>query len=266
MIKMFLRNVCKKRIACLVVAATMIMGLGGCGKHNKEIKPANGVTIIGDISENTVKLSPNGIVTEISCQDYTDAGTDLKGLKDYIDKQIEDYNDSKGSTKITLVEYIEDDKSAKVALQYTDFDAYADFNKIDTELIPYDPQRVVDMVAEEMKAEVKQPVIDTANVNLEELAEAGYDIEDLENGVLGGEVSEASATDAATLTDAIGNNIVKAEEIDPTNCMMLITSENINYSINSGRVLYYNSKAVYVNENTVLSTGQGKSVIVFTFN
>ena len=62
------------------------------------------------------------------------------------------------------------------------------------------------------------------------------------------------------------NNIVNATDVDPTNCMMLITSDSVNYSINSGRVLYYNSNAVYVNENTVLSTGQGKAVIVFTFN
>ena len=262
---MFLKNVCKKRVICLVLACAMMFGFGGCGKHNKEIKPANGVSIIGDISSNTVKLSPNGIVTEISVQDFTASGTDISGLKDYIDKQIEEYNDSKGSTKITLVEYIEDDKSAKVALQYTDFEAYADFNKLDSELIPYDPQVVVDMVAAELKAEDDKPAIDTSNVNLEELAEAGYDVEDLENGVLGGDVSEASATDAATLTDAVGNNIVKAEDIDPTNCMMLITDENIDYSINSGRVLYYNSKAVFVNENTVVSTGHGKAVIVFTF-
>lgn len=262
---MFIKKVCKKRVIGLVLACTMILGLGGCGKNKKEVKPANGVSIIGDITENTVKLSPNGIVTEISCQDYSETGTDISGLKDYIDEEIKNYNDSKGSTKISIVEYVEDDKSAKIALQYTDFEAYVDFNKLDSELVPYDSQVIIDMVAAELKAEDDKPAIDTSNVNLEELAEAGYDIEDLENGVLGGDVSEASATDAATLTDAVSNNVVKAGDVDPTNLMMLITNENLNYSINSGKVLYYNSKAIYVNENTVLTTGDGKAIIVFSF-
>ena len=263
---MLLKSKSKKKLISLVMALTMVVSFAGCGKNKKEVKPANGVSIIGDISEDTVKLSPNGIVTEISCQDYSTDGTDISGLKDYIDKEVKDYNEKVGSTKITLVEYVEDETSAKVALQYTDFEAYADFNKLDTELCSYDSQKIVDMVEAELKAEDTTPQIDTSNVNIEELQEAGYDIEDLENGVLGGDVSDASATDAATLTDAVSNNIVNSTDVDPTNCMMLITSDSVNYSINSGRVLYYNSNAVYVNENTVLSTGQGKAVIVFTFN
>lgn len=240
----------------------------GCGKKEKtEEEATNNVSVMGDVTENTVKLSPNGSVVEISCEDYNGTDVDISTLQDYIKKELEDFNTKKGTTKASLLEYSEDNKFVKAAIQYNDFESYLEFNMLNTELSVYKADRVEELF-DAVKTATKTDAIDKADVNLEELAEAGYDIEDLENGTLGGEGDEdASATDAvATFTDAVTNDIVAASDISDPSYMMLITNEDSNYVINSGHVVYYNSNAILKNSNTVYSTGNGTAIIVFKYD
>ena len=261
---------------CLVLIMTLIMGLTACGKK-KDDGPVEKISVIGDVNETTLKLNANGSVIEIACEDFahTEAAIDTSTLEEFIKSEIDKYNAEAGGNKITFLEYQNDDNFVRTAIQYIDIDTYNSFNLMELAMSEFnkeaadkivkdeqasltDAAKSIDMdeMSEEEKAELE-----------EELAGAGYNLEDIESGLLDETASEGDAEElVATFTDASTGSVVKSDEITNSSYMMIITDEPMNYYINGGKIVYYNKNAELVNETTVKVSGEGKAVIVYTFN
>ena len=261
---------------CLVLIMTLIMGLTACGKK-KDDGPVEKISVIGDVNETTLKLTDNGSVIEIACEDFahTEAAIDTSTLEEFIKSEIDKYNAEAGGNKITFLEYQNDDNFVRTAIQYIDIDTYNSFNLMELAMSEFnkeaadkivkdeqasltDAAKSIDMdeMSEEEKAELE-----------EELAGAGYNLEDIESGLLDETASEGDAEElVATFTDASTGSVVKSDEITNSSYMMIITDEPMNYYINGGKIVYYNKNAELVNETTVKVSGEGKAVIVYTFN
>ena len=261
---------------CLVLIMTLIMGLTACGKK-KDDGPVEKISVIGDVNETTLKLNANGSVIEIACEDFahTEAAIDTSTLEDFIKSEIDKYNAEAGGNKITFLEYQNEDNFVRTAIQYIDIDTYNSFNLMELAMSEFnkdaadkivkdeqasltDAAKSIDMeeMSEEEKAELE-----------EELAGAGYNLEDIESGLLDETASEGDAEElVATFTDASTGSVVKSDEITDSSYMMIITDEPMNYYINGGKIVYYNKNCELVNETTVKVSGEGKAVIVYTFN
>ena len=261
---------------CLVLIMTLIMGLTACGKK-KDDGPVEKISVIGDVNETTLKLNANGSVIEIACEDFahTEAAIDTSTLEDFIKSEIDKYNAEAGGNKITFLEYQNENNFVRTAIQYIDIDTYNSFNLMELAMSEFnkeaadkivkdeqasltDAAKSIDMeeMSEEEKAELE-----------EELAGAGYNLEDIESGLLDETASEGDAEElVATFTDATTGSVVKSDEITDSSYMMIITDEPMNYYINGGKIVYYNKNCELVNETTVKVSGEGKAVIVYTFN
>ena len=104
---------------------------------------------------------------------------------------------------------------------------------------------------------------------------AGYDLsdlEELEKELLGDDIEDtatetATVTDAvATMTNALSNEVVEADTISPTDLKMIVTDLDYRFVFNSGKLLYTNRHADAIDQNTAKAAGDGKAVIVFSFD
>lgn len=261
---------------CLVLIMTLIMGLTACGKK-KDDGPVEKISVIGDVNETTLKLNANGSVIEIACEDFahTEAAIDTSTLEEFIKSEIDKYNAEAGGNKITFLEYQNDDNFVRTAIQYIDIDTYNSFNLMELAMSEFNKE-AADKIVEDEQASLTDAAkgIDMEEMSEEEKAEleeelagAGYNLEDIESGLLDETASEGDAEElVATFTDASTGSVVKSDEITDSSYMMIITDEPMNYYINGGKIVYYNKNCELVNETTVKVSGEGKAVIVYTFN
>lgn len=265
----------KKRLYKIVLGLTSVLILTGCSLFNKEeeeVEPAvNNTSTIGDINTNTLKLSMNGSITEISCEDYNGSDIDISGLEKHVKSEIDDYNSQRGASKINLVEYKEKDGIVKTAIQYSDLDTYNEFNHTDIILSLYSVSEADKLAKEDAEKhrvkEVYVSKIDLDSISEEELAAAGYTLEEIKaKQEAESKPEEATETDAtATFTDASGN-VSESADITDNSLMMLTTNADVNIIVNSGNVLYVNKYAQIVNESTADLSGDGTAVVVYKFN
>ena len=254
----------------LMSLGLMAFGITGCGQEEEQpVTPAvNTTSTIGDITENTLKLSMNGSITEISCENFQEEGIAAENLEQYITNEIDTYNETRGASKITLVEYKEEDGVVKTAIQYSDLDTYNDFNNTDLEISVYNKAEVERLHEEDVAAHPKPVVyVEKTEVSEEELAAAGYSREDIEKMQETGSTEIASDTDAvATFTDASSDTTVTVDDISGDTYMMLTTEMNVNVIVNGGNVLYLNKYAQLDNENTADLSGEGTAIVVYKYN
>ena len=250
-----------------------------CGKDKsvEEDAPVEKVSQIGDLKENTLKFGSNGTIIDISVEDYNGTDIEPSEVESYINSEINTYNNEKGIKKVSLDEFQVDSGIVKSAIQYADLDTYNEFNGTDIVLSMYDiddANKIAEEEAEEAasKNDADQVALDTASISdsmKEELAEAGYDLSDLDS--LESSINEATELDAvvdktATFTDASTLEVLAADQISEDAYMMLILSEDTNVTISGGSVLYTNRHATAENGNTAKTDGKGRAIIVFTFN
>ena len=255
---------------CLIFV--MLLSTASCGKkdENTSDEPVEAVSVMGDIRENTLKLSPNGSILEIACEDYSGTSVDVTGLEQYIKSEIDKYNSETGTNDVTFTEYKEENGFVRTAISYSNMDAYNDFNALDILVSLYNKDEVDEIAKEYTASQTDAAVaapIDTADISEEELAAAGYDLEDLEELEEEQDIPGIStSTDAvATFTDASTKETVKSGDIDNSSYMMIVTSEKYNFVFNGGKVLYTNRFCEALNENTVSASGDGKSIIIYTY-
>lgn len=263
------------RLIAFSLIIVLVLSVTGCGK--KEEEPEEEVIVkastIGDIQENTLKFNSNGTIVEIACEDYSESEADITSLQSYIQEEIDAYNNEKGVNKISFVEYDESAGFVRIALQYSDINTYNEFNNMDIEINIFNAEdvnaiAVAEAEAESEAARKKEAVVkmDTSDISEEELAAAGYDLSDLENGVLEESVVESTPSDAkASLTDAESGSVLEADDIDGESYMMIISDYPVNYVINSGTVLYTNRHAETLNQNSAKILGDGRGVIVYKY-
>ena len=267
---------------CAALILAMTFNMCGCAfleKEEEEITPAvNTTSTIGEVGTNTLKLNMNGSVTEISCEDFASAGIATDGLEKHVKSEIEGYNTERGASKITLVEYKEDGVIVTTAIQYSDIDTYNEFNNTDIFMSLYSIKEADRLATEdaEKHKKVEEFVIDNttdlSEISEEELAAAGYTLEDVlamqsEQQGETGSAGDASETDAvaATFTDASGNETV-SEDIEQGQYMMLTTKADVNIVINGGEILYVNHYAKIINETTADLSGDGVAVVIYKYN
>ena len=261
-----MKNLKKFIVVTLIFAMTLSMA--ACGKKKESTKdntPVEPISVMGDAKENTLKLSPNGSILEISCEDYSATGVDDAALEDFIKKATDEYNYKYGSDKVDFVEYKNEQGFVRTAIQYKDIEDYNRFNSLDLDVTLYDADTPDQILRDEIASENDAtPVVEAEEISEEELAMAGYSLDDLEALEQGG--GDASATDAiATFTDASSGSEVKSSDISGDNLMMIVTEEPMNFVINGGTVLYTNSHAETLDSNKARSLGKGKAVIVYAF-
>ena len=283
---MILNNKNAGRVLCGALVLAMAFSLTACGKKKEEASSENEIiqhiSFIGDTNENTIKVSPNGIITEISVEDYSGTEIDTSSIENYVNSEIDKYNKDKGENEITLLEIDAQQSVVKTAIQYNDITAYNEFNGYDVTLAAYNKDEP-DKIAQKEAAEIASSndalpdfvEDDLANISEEELAAAGYTLDDLERleetlkeerGEKTSSSDNASVTDAvATFTNASGQNVVESNQITGDTMMMLITDMDAKFIFNGGTVYYTNKHAELADENSARSLGDGKAVIVFDF-
>ncbi len=266
-----------KKLGLAILSSALVLGMTGCAffttKQEEEDTeaetPIERPSYIGDISENTLQLSSNGTMIEISCEDYSDVNIDISGLEAYVNEEIEAFNKEHGVNKVSLLEYIEEDGLVRTAIHYSDINTYNEFNSLDVTLVLYDSDLADDVAKAEAEAKIKaKPVVTTEEVEIDEeaLAEAGYSIEDIETGAVEESSGElATATDAvATLTDADGN-VYESGDVSGNTYMMIKTDEDFVVEIDGGKVLYTNYHAERIDGSSARSMGDGEAIIVYEF-
>ena len=110
-----------KRKQILILLSILILCLfTACGKKKEKY--------INDINENTITLKEDGGIREIACENFADTSFDISGLKDDIKSDIKSYcgNDNKDAVK--LLEYKEENRNVRVAIDYKSLDDYNAFN------------------------------------------------------------------------------------------------------------------------------------------
>ncbi|MCR5215182.1 MAG: hypothetical protein K6E10_12275 [Eubacterium sp.] len=268
-----------KSIKTFGVMSALLFSLSGCASFIKsddetttEDTPVERVSLVQDITENTLQLNSNGTLMEISCEDYSDQGIDINGLEDYIKAEIDAYNNENGLSKMSLVEYQEENGFVKTAIQYSDINTYNDFNLMDIMISLYDKEEADEVAQEEAKARLEaaqaaQVVVEETEIDEEALAEAGYSLDDIEEGAIAESSGDvATATDAvATFTDASGN-ISESSDISSDTYMMVKTSEPIVVEVVSGKVLYTNYHAEMIDASSARVLGDGEAIIIYEYS
>ena len=97
----------------------------GCGKKKKQ------EDVIKDVRENTLTINADHTIREIACQDFSDVSYNISGLEQEIKDQVEAYCGEHGAGAVTLVQYDEENKFVRVALDYKSLRDYNGFNGTD---------------------------------------------------------------------------------------------------------------------------------------
>ena len=111
---------CKKKTLLILLSTFILCLLSACGKKK--------VNYIGDVNENTITLNADGSIREIACQDFSDSTYDISGIESDIKSEIEKYCGSDKKDAVKLIDYKEENKNIRVAIDYKSLDDYNAFN------------------------------------------------------------------------------------------------------------------------------------------
>ena len=250
----------KKVFIGLLLVTLMI--LPSCGKKEEATTTEPDVIskkeYIGTTGRNTIRISPDGNVLEISIEDYSSVNYKEDELKKYIETEVNDYNQKIGVNKVSFRELKTEGNVVKVALSYSDLDTYAAFNGMDISLTAYSAEkadRVAREEAEQNKADEKNT--ETPAISQAELLEAGYEPGELPKPE---EPTEAEKVVKEEFTDASGVKVT-SDKVPAGGNMMLKTSERIAVELENGQILYTNHHAT-IQDGTAMTDGEETAVIV----
>ena len=239
--------------------AMMMAFLTGCGKKEEPTTAIPEKEYIGDTARNTVRLSSHGNVLEIAVEDYTGVTYNLDELKTYIQSEVDAYNKSVGVNKVSFREIRQEGDIVKTAISYSDLDAYTEFNRMSVTLSSYNAAEA-DRIAEEeaAKYKVEEDTGEAPQISDAELAEAGYDPEQMDQTQIEQLTEAEKAT--AVFYGPEGNQVA-SEKIDSSQNMMLVTTEAISVELEDGKLLYVNDHGKF-SDNSIITDGKGTAVIV----
>ena len=115
----FGKKIRKETIIILTILVVCVLA-AACGKKKENY--------IGDVKENTITINADGSIREIACENFSDTSFDISGMKDEIKSEIDKYcgNDKKDAVK--LLEYKEENRNVRAAIDYKSLDDYNAFN------------------------------------------------------------------------------------------------------------------------------------------
>ena len=253
-----------ERKVFLAILLAGLMLLPSCGKKEEVTTSAEPETVsekehIGSTGRNTIRISPDGSVLEISVEDYSSVDFKPDELQEYIDSEVNSYNERIGVNKVSFRELKTEGNVVKVALSYSDLENYAAFNRMDISMTSYSAEKA-DQVA---KAEAEQNKADErateapAAISQAELLEAGYEPGELPEQE---ELTEEEKEIKEEFTDADGAKVT-SDKVPAGGNMMLKTSERLAVELEGGQILYTNHHAT-IQDGTAITDGDGTAVIV----
>ena len=264
-----------KKLSLLFLSVIMMIMISACGKKEEEEAKPEYVRpdIFEGYEQSTLILKQDGSIVEIAIQDYNGSGVDYSQLKTYIEEEVKNANSTLNSDCIALTDYFDDNGVIKAAIHYTDINAYNYFNGTDYILSSYDHEKcdaLVTVPEDEEEDEDKIDYAELAELSDEELAEAGFTREDVENALSEESDETASPQDAesiiATFTDAENGQVVDSTDIS-SEYMLFITNNEVDLEFENGDIFYTNNNvSVMSDKKTAVCSGKGWAFIVFKFN
>lgn len=108
-----------KKFSSMVLAVLLCVGMfTGCGTSYKA-------------DESTVFVLKDGKIVSTDVETFDEKAYDKDGLKDYVKKTINDYNEKNGKKNIALKNLNVNDKKAALTISYDSADDYEKFNDIE---------------------------------------------------------------------------------------------------------------------------------------
>ena len=247
----------RRNCLALLLMFSLVLPLAACGKKEADtteiIKEQD---FIGTTSENTIRLSQNGAVTEIAVEDYADVEYKLPDLEKYIRDQVAAFNREKGVDKVAFLQIREEGTVIKTAISFSDIETYNAFNHMNVQLSVYNASTADQIAAEEAKKHAVEE--EKRELSEAELAEAGYDASSMEQEEIDTMVEEKAVT--ASFRDPSGNT-VNSEAIDANENLMIITDEKLAVEVPDGALRYANSHAAFEG-NAAHTDGKGTAIVV----
>ncbi len=270
-----------KKIMAVGMILMLVFSLVAC-KGKKVPVTTEDPDYTSTVTENTLRFHADGSITEIAVEDFAEATASQAEIEGFVQSEVDSFNQTKGLTAVELLEFKMEGTVAKCALKFQDINVYNEFDHIDVTLSLFNREEADTLTRAEIASATEAALaaskaansVDTATVSDEELAEAGFSAEDVENGNLETEAQQqvddltsASATDAvATFTDAKGNTDIKSDDITDDSLMMVMTGAPFVLEFEDGACQYYNHHAVLNGNGSVTTDGQGNAIVVFSFN
>ena len=255
----------KQKKLGILLCLVLVLALTGCGKKKTKIESEE-TDYIGNLTENTLTLHPDGTLDQVICEELKD--TDVAaGAEEYVKGEIDAYNAKMGVNKISLLQYSAEGTKGKAAIRYSDMESYRSFNLINVELQDFDKDKA-DALTQQMQPPTEEQDFsddDLASVSDAELIEAGIDPEEFRSGKYKEEKeSEEPEVVTATFTDASGT-LVKSADV-PADRMMLFIDEETTLVFDTGVVYYTNGHGTIQGSNKVKTDGKGTCIVIFVFN
>lgn len=104
----------KKLISLLALMITGSIFLTGCG-------------VTADADTNTLFIGKDGKITEVSVGDFTGSNYDIDEFEQYVKDAIDTYDASGAAGSVKLKKVQESEGTAKLVMEYSDYNAYTAF-------------------------------------------------------------------------------------------------------------------------------------------
>lgn len=112
------------QVMFLMVATAFV--LTGCGASAKKY------------DKNTLIVNGDGSLKEIAVEDFKAASVQADDLEEYIDQQIDKYNDENGKKVKKTYINTEDMGNVKLVISYKDIDCFNGFNLLDCKFVKFE--------------------------------------------------------------------------------------------------------------------------------
>lgn len=118
----------KKRITfgvCLFLGISLLYGCGG----SKELK-------LSSVDTDTIYVSEDGSIELANVEEFDKEYYSKSQLEDFIEETIDTYKETKDSGEVNKEDFSVKDDVAKVLLKFDSAQTYADFQRIDFQVVP----------------------------------------------------------------------------------------------------------------------------------
>lgn len=144
-----IRNIIKK-LGLITVATTLMLSMCACGKKEEK-------DVIGDTRENTLSFNSDGTVSEIACVNFSGVLYDISDIEESVKNEVNQYCDSHSKDAVKLVQFKQEEKLVRLAMDYKNLEDYNSFNGTDYRVVPASEidtsEKLMDLSGKEVSSE-----------------------------------------------------------------------------------------------------------------